>query len=187
MFIRTIYSEIYRKVVCYALVSQLERKVLSFTDPSWCLFKANYTDGSHVATLLQQAESGEPIDSWYEDLFQELCHQYTVSESAYPAAPHLLRIAVSRPEIRRDMLVLLGSCHAFSTLPTTESMSKDVLEGWRSSARQAVPVIAGMLAEPQETEEELRYLLFALAAVHGHPNLASGIESLDVETGFPAG
>lgn len=161
--------------------------MLSLTDPSWRLFKANYSDGSHVASLLQHAESGESIDTWYEDLFQELCHQYTVSQSAYPAAPHLLRIALSRPEIQRDVLVLLGSCYAFSTLPTMVSMSKDVLEEWRASARQAVPVIAGLLAQPQESEEELRYLLFALAAVHGHPGLAARIEALDADKDFPAG
>ncbi|MCU0520948.1 MAG: hypothetical protein MUF84_09680 [Anaerolineae bacterium] len=67
--------------------------MLSLSDPAGRLYKANYTDGSHVASLLQRAESGEPIDTWYEDLFQELCHQcgrsspIVTSGVARPLAP----------------------------------------------------------------------------------------------------
>jgi hypothetical protein len=161
--------------------------VLSLSDPTWRLFKANYNDGSHVARLLQQAESGEPSDAWYERLFQELCHQYTVSESAFPAAPHLLRIAVSRPDVRQELLILLGSCHTFSTPPSTQPLQQSLIEEWYSSARQAAPLVAAILAEPNHTEEELRYLLSGLAAFHGYPNLAAEIEGLDADRDFPAG
>ena len=153
--------------------------MLSLTDPSWRLFKANYTDGSHVASLLQQAESGEPINTWYEDLFQELCHQYTVSEAAYPAGPHLVRIASSRPELRKELLVLLGSCHASSGSSNRGSISDEVMEEWRSSAEAAVPLLLGLLAEHPESESDLCYLLCSLAAVHGYPELATAIEGLD--------
>ncbi len=57
--------------------------MLSLTDPRWLQFQANYTDGGRVASLLSRAEAGEPLGSWYDELFQELCHQYTVSEAAY--------------------------------------------------------------------------------------------------------
>lgn len=88
--------------------------MLSLEDPVWKQFKANYTDGGHVAELLARAESGEPLDTWYDDLFQEICHQYTVSEAAYPAGPHLVYLAESYKELRIPILVLLGTCHTFS-------------------------------------------------------------------------
>jgi hypothetical protein len=155
--------------------------MLSLSDPSWRQFQANYTDGGHVAILLRRAESGEPLDSWYEDLFQELCHQYTVSEAAFPAAPHLLRQASAHPELRLHLLVLLGSCHAFVEPARFGAIPAEAAQEWRASAAEAIPLIAALLARPQPDEEELRYLLCSLAAVQGYPGLASAIEALDVD------
>ena len=89
--------------------------MLSFSDPGWSRFTANYTNGTHVAELLARAKADcELPHGWYEELFQELCHQYTVSEAAYPAAPHLVQLAIARPDLQSDLLILLGSCYAFS-------------------------------------------------------------------------
>lgn len=43
----------------------------------------------------------------------------------------------------------------------------------------SIPLIAGLLAQPQQSESDLRYLLSSLAAVSGYPSLASAIEALD--------
>ena len=153
--------------------------MLPLSDPRWCQFQANYTDGGHVADILSRAGKGEPLDDWYDDLFQELCHQYTVSDAAYPAAPHLVRIASSRPELRKELLILLGSCHASSESSNRGSISDEVMEEWRSSAEAAVPLLLGLLAEHPESESDLCYLLCSLAAVHGYPELATAIEGLD--------
>ena len=153
--------------------------MLPLSDPRWRQFQSNYEDGGHVADILSRAEKGEPLDDWYDDLFQELCHQYTVSEAAYPAGPHLVRIASSRPELRKELLVLLGSCHASSGSSNRGSISDEVMEEWRSSAEAAVPLLLGLLAEHPESESDLCYLLCSLAAVHGYPELATAIEGLD--------
>jgi hypothetical protein len=153
--------------------------VLSLSDPRWVQFRANYTDGGQVAKLLERAQAGEPMDEWYEDLFQEICHQYTVSEAAYPAAPHLARLAAEFEEARLDLLVLLGACHTYAEPAKVLHLPADIEEGWRASAREAIPLIAALLAEPRWTEPELRYLLSSLAAVHGYPSLASAIEGLE--------
>lgn len=153
--------------------------MFSLSDSKWRQFRANYTNGEHVAELLDQAESGRPLEDWYDELFQELCHQYTVSEAAYPAALHLVRIASSHPELREELLVLLGSCHAFSTSTTLATIPEEVVEAWRSSAKMAIPLIVRLLEQPHEDESSFRYLLSSLAAVHGYPDLASAIEGLD--------
>lgn len=153
--------------------------MLSLSDPEWRQFQANYTDGGRVAEILGRAERGDPLDDWYDDLFQELCHQYTVSAAAYPAAPHLVRIATSHPELRLELLVLLGSCHADSEPSKLAVMPDEVVAEWRSSAREAMPLLAGLLAEPRWSESELRYLLTSMAALHGFPELALAIEGLD--------
>jgi len=154
--------------------------MLSLSDPVWQQYQANYTDGARVAGLLSRAEAGEPPDRWYHDLFQELCHQSTVSEAAYPAAPHLVRLADSRPELRKHLLVLLGCCHAFSEPGMRQSLLPEVVRDWRDSAADAIPLIAGLLAEPQTSESDLRYLLCAMAAFQGFPGLGAAIEALDI-------
>jgi hypothetical protein len=151
--------------------------MLALTDPRWPQFQANYTDGSRVANLLARAEAGEPLEGWYDELLQELCHQYTVSQAAYPAGPHLVRLAAAHEELRKPLLVLLGMCHAFSEL-NTAAIAADIEAEWQASAREAVPLIAGLLAQPQPSESDLRYLLASLAAVSGYPALASAIEGL---------
>jgi hypothetical protein len=155
--------------------------VLSLDDPRWAQYQANYTDGGHVATLLVRAEAGEPLGTWYEDLFQELCHQYTVSEAAFPAAPHLARLAAAREDGRLELLILLGACHTSAEPAKVAQFSADIAQGWRASAREAIPLIADLLASPQVDQTELRYLMSALAAVRGYPALASAIERLDAE------
>ena len=155
--------------------------MLSLSDPHWAQFRANYTDGVQVARLLMRVESGEPLDAWHEELFQELCHQYTVSEAAFPAAPHLARLAAAFEEYRLELLILLGTCHASAEPARVAQLSADIAEGWHASAKEAVPLIADLLARPQVADVELRYLMSALAAVHGYPALASAIERLDAE------
>lgn len=153
--------------------------MLSLTDPRWLQFQANYTDGGRVAKLLSLAESREPIDDWYDELTQELCHQYTVSDAAYPAGPHLVRLAMTFEELRKPLLVLLGVCHTFSESLKTRPIPTNIADEWYSSAKEAIPLIADLLAHQQPNESDLRYLLCSLAAVSGYPALASAIEGLD--------
>ncbi len=153
--------------------------MLPLTDPKWQLLRANYTDGSRVADLLASAGGGAPAELWYEDLIQELCHQYTVSEAAFFAAPHLARLAAARPDARKDLLVLLASCHASARSPQPLPIPAGAEAGWRSSAEEGLPMLALLLAEPPADEDELRYLLSSLAALQGYPDLALAIERLD--------
>jgi hypothetical protein len=109
----------------------------------------------------------------------ELCHQYTVSDAAYPAGPHLVRLAAACNELRTHLLVLLGMCHAFSEPLAARAVPVVIVEEWHSAGREAMPLIAGLLGEPPASGSELRYLLCAVAAVRGYPSLASAIEALD--------
>ena len=129
--------------------------MLSLSDPTWRQYKANYTDGASVAGLLRRAEAGEQLANWYDDLFQELCHQYTVSEAAYPAAPHLVHLANDHPDLRVHLLILLGACHASAEPAQLATVSPEAAQEWRSSAERAVALIAALLIEPQLDETEV--------------------------------
>ena len=151
--------------------------MIELTDPKWSELEGNYGNGALVAELIAQAQSGAPIDEWYEELFQGLCHQYTVSQAAYAAAPHLVKIAASPGAPRMELLILLGACYANSDSP----IPTDLEDEWRASAKAAIPLLAELLAEPQP-ELELRYLFSCMAAFHGYQWLAKKLETLDVDT-----
>lgn len=134
------------------------------------------------------------LDDWYEDLFQGLCHQETVSEAAYAAAPHLVKIAESPAAPRMELLLLLGACYSNSDSPIRSEMEEEwhpptrksisipeeFKEEWQASARKAIPLVVQLLAEPQP-ELELRYLLACVAAFQGYQWLAKRLETLDVD------
>lgn len=155
--------------------------MLSLSNPQWGHFSANYTDGRQVADLLVRAENGEDFHHWYDDLHQELIHQYTVSQVAYPAAPHLVRLAQARDDAQTELLILLGACHAFSDNELLASMPAQIISDWHSSASDALPLISSVLIQEQPHVSRFLYLLSALAAVSGYPALARSIEQLDYE------
>lgn len=168
--------------------------MIALTDPKWSELRGNYGSGTGVAELIVKAQDGAPVNEWYEELFQGLCHQETVSEVAYFAAPHLVEIASSPHAPRRDILILLGACYANAGSPIAAeleedwhaptrkiiSLSAEADYEWQVSARKAISLLVELLAVPQP-ELELRYLLSALAAFHGYQWLAKKLETLDVD------
>ena len=159
--------------------------MISLSDPQWGELQCTYGDGTRVAELLALAESGNPMDRWYDELFQELCHQYTVSEAAYAALPHLVSIARDRKEVRKHLLVLAGCCYASAHLPDTQPVPAAWEADWHAAARDAMPLLADVLSAAQPSESDLRYLAMSLAAFNGHYSLAFAIEALDTEIQCP--
>jgi hypothetical protein len=153
--------------------------MLELNDPRWQQLHSNYTNGAHVAELLTLAGSGTDVDRWYDDLFQELCHQYTVSEAAYAALPHLVEISSRLQNVSKELIVLAAACYTFATQPGAAEMPAEFETDWHTAARSAIPAAAKLLADPISDESDLRYLLFSLAAFNGKHDLAITIESLD--------
>ena len=156
--------------------------MIDLSDQRWSQYEGNFTDGSTVSGLLNRAYSGELIDHWYEDLHQEICHQYTVSQVAFLSAPHLVRLAKSNTELRKPLLVLLGICHAFAESSTLDQVPTEIRREWDLSAQESIPLLLELLAEPQPTPSDLIYLLSSFAACSGYPSLARALEGLEYES-----
>ena len=159
--------------------------MLSLTDSKWSELQSTYGAGTRVAEQLSRARHGAPFDHWYHDLFQELCHQYTVSQAAYAALPHLVDLARDNREARKHLLVLAGSCYAFSQLPDAPPIPAGLEKEWHVAAREAIPLLTELLSAGGLTESDLRYLFLSLAAFHGHYSLALALEDLDAENQCP--
>ena len=153
--------------------------MLSLDDPQWKNLQTNYGDGSRAAELLRAAAKDAPVDSWYDDLFQELCHQYTVSEAAYPALPHLAALAEKNEAARIPLLVLVGACYGAAQSEDAAPIIAEFQAEWHAAARKAIPLVCQSLSEQGISDNELRYLLSSLAALHGDHKLADFIEGYD--------
>ena len=159
--------------------------MLSLSDPKWCELKSNYGDGARVAELLSLAKSNAPSYTWYDELFQELLHQYTLSEAAYAAVPYLLDIAGEREDLQEQLLVLVVACYTFSQAPEAAPIPAELEGEWHGAARQAIPIMGVVLGKSQTSQSTLRYLFSSLAAFNGHYALAVTLEALDVEIECP--
>ncbi len=159
--------------------------LLPLDDPSWTTLAGNYGPGTAVARLLSDAWAGAPQDAWYEELFQNLLHQDTLSPVAYAAVPHLVEIAGQRAEGRVEMMVLVGACYAHSGEAEAPALPAALRPAWDAAREDSVPMVLDMLREPGLTETAVRYLLAALAALRGHAGLALALETLDVDIQCP--
>lgn len=154
--------------------------MLPLDDPLWRELGANYTNGATVARLLAQAETGAARDVWYEDLFQELLHQYTLSPVAYAAVPWLVAIATKRQDVCLDLLVLAGSCYAQAgDDPAAPAIPSPLAGAWQEARTSALPLVLDLLQSPDLDANEIRYLLAAVAALKEQPSLAVAVEALD--------
>ncbi len=150
--------------------------MLALDDTRWQELAGNFNNGCHTAALLQQAYAGVELETWYDDLFQELCHQYTVSPAAYAALPHLVKLAEGNPEWRPSMLVLAGACVSSGDQPPAV-LASEYEADFDAVASSARVMLGGLLSREQRSESETIYLLSALAAFHGFPDLARYIEA----------
>jgi hypothetical protein len=151
----------------------------------WAQLEGNYGPGTVTAHLLSEARSGAPLDQWYDDLFQNLLHQYTLSQVAYAATPHLVEMARERPQQKIHLLVLLGACYAHAADPDSPPAPASLQPAWDSARQAALPLILETLEDPDLDEPVTRYLLSSLAALKGHNNLAQAIETQENEIQCP--
>jgi len=153
--------------------------MLELNDPRWKQLHGNYTNGDRVAGLLTEANKGTQPEDWYDDLFQELCHQYTVSEAAFPALPHLVALASQNPELGAELLILAASCCTYADSLGSAASPTEFAAEWQKAVADAIPLAAQLLSVPVAHGPDLRYLLFCLASFNGQHPLAMAIESLD--------
>jgi hypothetical protein len=159
--------------------------LLSLNDPLWNQLESNYGTGEAVVRLLSMASAGEPIHKWYDQLIQELLHQYTLSQAAYAAVPHLVDIAKIRSDARKDLVVLVGLCYANAEVEGAPVLPADLEQEWHAARHAALPVLLEVFEDPQLNENDIRYLLSSLAAIKGQYELSIAIEALDTEIECP--
>jgi hypothetical protein len=163
-------------------MSPPEIQMLSLDSPRWKSFSTYFGSPEQVPQRLaswRESIGGPDEDLQWSELWEQFLHQFTITDAAYAAVPHVVgdldRVA---PRKRFDYLVELA-----------------LIEGARQSA--GAPELASDLAHPYYTamakarhlaveclslelpKIEFRYLLSILASLHGHGVLGDLIFHLD--------
>ncbi|HEX8200059.1 MAG TPA: hypothetical protein VF590_06200 [Isosphaeraceae bacterium] len=121
----------------------------------------------------------------FNNLWPWLCSEGTTWAAAYAAVPYIVELARRlTPEKRFDYLCFVGLTVICSCPGQGESFEiKPFLEeGYRRAIADALPLLAESLVY-QHDATETRYLLAAVAALKGHPQLGGILEHLDSISG----
>lgn len=152
--------------------------MLDLSSSRWALLRSSSGgDGRLTADLLSRIARGEPAEAHYEELHEQLCHQLSLSEVAYAAAPHLARNAeAAQRALRWPPLQILGEIAALRSL-RSESIGPPpgVPDDLRTDLEAALTLGMRLTAEElagRLTSEESRPLIAALAGFQGEADLA---------------
>jgi hypothetical protein len=148
--------------------------MLDLDSPVWASVPAS-CDMTSVLTveLLRQVWTGD--DTAYAELYNQVCHQFTVGAIAYLAVPHLVEVARERPLKRRIWPLSIVGTVAAARVAYSQSAA-DLREEWRTEYEAANDAATKLAAEALNhtgwEASESQELLATLAALHGHSNLA---------------
>ena len=164
--------------------------MLDLKSPEWAHLRASSGgNGVLTAELLAELYAGD-ANAWGE-LCNQVCHQNTVGEVAYVAAPHLVEIAVQAgPHLKALVLFTIGDMEASrQAYPrNTAPIRPEWLAEYQRACADARSLAARTLQERGERVDTI-LLIAALAGLHGHANVAillqSGPEPWCPECGEP--
>ena len=148
--------------------------MIDLESPQWKTAKASPGgNGALTADLLRQFRDGD--DSAFGELYQQVCHQNTVGEVAYLAAPQMVAIARnSLPHRRALMLGIVGSIVAsMNSYPRSAAPIPDTLRAeFLASCEDARNLAGESLRQGGLAANDSFQIIGALAAFHGHYPLA---------------
>ena len=147
--------------------------MLDLSSAEWSHLRASAGgDGRLTAHLLTKLAGGD-TDEWAE-LHHQVCHQNTVGEVAYVAAPHMVEIARgASPYIRAQLLSTLGAIEA--SRKTWPEHAPTIRAEWQVEYERACENARALAADGlrhRGEQVETFLLLGALAGLHGHADLA---------------
>lgn len=132
--------------------------------------------GLLAAQLLRQIRGGD--DSACGELFEQVCHQFSVGAVAYVVVPHLVEIASTRPPGDRVRpLAIVGSVAAARLADPRNSapLPSEWSAEYEAANEAARDLTVDALRRPGWDPSDSQELIATLAALHGHANLAMHI------------
>lgn len=137
------------------------------------------SNGRLTAQLIAEFQNGD--DSALGELYQQLCHQNTVSTIAFVAVPHLVSMAQNSSKTRHKAILLsiVGSvvasrhCYSRSSAKLRDDWKEDFMQACDAGRILAAETLTAVGLDADDS----LLLIAGLAALHGHFNLALLLDS----------
>jgi hypothetical protein len=141
--------------------------MLELESPRWCELRHAYGDADDLPPLLRRLASGD--SSVMSEIFGSVCHQGSVYSASYATVPHLVATAetTTDPELRAEILILIGSIRASSDDRSDIALTGDLQEWYEAALPQGLQFALATLGEPIEPFTAV-YLLQAASALKGY-------------------
>ncbi len=148
--------------------------MLDLNSPRWKQLKASPGgDGELAVALLRKVLNGD--HSAYDELYQQVCHQFSVGEVAYAVVPHLVDMAFSAPsELKISALNIVGAVAASRIAYRNSSarIPEDLEPEYIQANCKALEITAEALKKGRWKAQQSLELIATLTALHEHADLA---------------
>jgi hypothetical protein len=146
----------------------------------WSELGHAYGTAGNVPGLLARLLSGD--GSSVDELFGSLCHQGSIYSASYAAVPHLVDIAarMPRPELRAQILVLVGSVATASDDRSEMPIASDLRDAYQTALPRARDLALATLGERLDRSDAV-YLLQAAAGLAGYQSLGRILQGFVAE------
>jgi len=137
--------------------------VIPFDSARWTELRHAFGSAGDVPGMLDRLGKGDA--TVMADLFGYICHQGTPESASYAAVPHLVEISrdVRDPELRAEILVLIGAIAAATDLPDVPADLRVAYEAALPLARDLALKTLNEAIKPSNAV----YLLEAAATLDG--------------------
>jgi hypothetical protein len=169
--------------------------LLPLDDPRWKdLNHRNWSHGKRsewtpdapfIPDVLAELLKDPSDQKRFDDLWPWFCSEGTTWAAAYAVVPYMVALAKRLPPDQRfEYLCVVGLVVAHSCPELGEPFEiKDYLKAsYQHALSKALPLVAEALVHRRDVTET-RYLLAAVAALHGHRKLAEVLQDMDAISG----
>jgi hypothetical protein len=156
--------------------------MLPLDSPPWNSFHTFFGSAAQVPQRIAtwRASIGGPNeDSQWTDLWEQFLHQYTITDAAYAAVPHVVAELPRIPSRKRfDYLLEVGLIESARQQVGAPELAIDLADAYHKAIGRARALAVECLSLDWP-KIEFRYLLCILSSLHGHGGLGELLFHLD--------
>ena len=168
--------------------------MLSLDSPKWKEFRTAYGSAERIPALVRAIAEEKEVSysrdlaemrrnpSPWEEVYNHLCHQYSICLATYAAFPHLVSIAEQGNLGKQlEALTLSGAICAFGEMGEEDTVTEELLEPFETAMKKmkqmSLDIVRRAVAEKRLENYPLPYLLQSVLAIRFGKHVV--VQSLD--------
>lgn len=145
--------------------------MLSLDSPRWSQLKAAGGNPSLVTGLIRSLVLSPSKHDW-DEVWEQVSHQWTAYPIAFAALPHLIQLGIEQG-IAKSPEFLLGLGRTVDSLARLGDPPADLEADFAAALRQVAPIVQAVSVTPGFSREDYLCVLHAAAALSGRCGLGT--------------